>query len=124
MSHRIRLRDLDDAPVILNFWASWCFPCRAQHRFVSEVVASYGPRVQAIGILYEDTPENALAWLETHGARYPTVREVEGTLASTFWIGGIPRLVLLDGDRRLSWDMMGGWANDSVTVRLDAMVGS
>jgi len=123
VGQRIRLSDLEHQAVILDFWASWCGPCKGQHAFVSELVERYGDDLQAVGILHDDTPENALAWLEAQGASYPTVREVDGTLESTFWLRGIPRFVMLDGDRRLSWDMMGMWGTDSARVRLDQLLG-
>lgn len=122
VGQRVRLSDLDHEAVILDFWASWCGPCRGQHGFVSELVEQYGDHIQAVGILYEDTPENAREWLEVQGATYPTVREVGDVLESTFWLRGIPRFVMLDNDRRLAWDMMGMWGTDSVIVRLDDLV--
>ena len=122
VGERVRLSDLGDVPVILDFWASWCGPCLDQHRFVSELVESHQGRIQALGVLYQDTPENALPWLAEHGAPYPTVREIDGELEETFWVRGIPRLILLTPDRRLSWDMMGGWAQDTVRARLRDLV--
>lgn len=119
----VRLSELGSVPVVLDFWASWCRPCLDQHRFVSDLVERYGSSIRVIGILHEDSPENARAWLSAQGATYPTVREIDATLESTFWVRGIPRFVLLDGDRRVAWDMMGAWGKDSVIARLDEMTG-
>jgi cytochrome c biogenesis protein CcmG/thiol:disulfide interchange protein DsbE len=122
---RIRLSDLEGKPVVLNFWASWCGPCKAQHAYLADLKARYGDRIEVLGILYEDQPGNARDWLQRNGAHFPTVQETEGTLRDEFWVNGIPRLILLTPDRRLSWDQMGAgdWGRDSLELRLDQMIG-
>jgi cytochrome c biogenesis protein CcmG/thiol:disulfide interchange protein DsbE len=117
------LSDLEGRPIVLDFWASWCGPCRGQHEFVSGLVEQWGEEIQVVGVLYQDSPEDARAWLAEEGATYPTVVDPGDLLAETFWIRAIPRFVLLDPEGRLAWDMMGSWAQDSVRLRLEEMAG-
>ncbi|MDX1647169.1 MAG: TlpA disulfide reductase family protein [Longimicrobiales bacterium] len=124
---RISLSDLRGRPILLDFWASWCPPCREQHRHVTEVAERYEDRIAVLGILVDDTAENALRWMEAQGAAYPTVREVDGVLADAFWIPatGLPHLALLDADRRLIWHRLGASATgvpDVVLARLDSIL--
>jgi cytochrome c biogenesis protein CcmG/thiol:disulfide interchange protein DsbE len=126
IGQRLDLASLEGKPIILDFWASWCGPCKRQHVYVQELKAQYGDAIEVVGILYQDDPANARLWLRKNGASYPTVLEPSSTLEKEFWISGIPRFVLLTPERTLSWDMLGGggWSGaDSVAVRLEAMVG-
>ena len=109
---RISLSDLEGRPLLIDFWASWCPPCREQHRHVTEVAERYGDRIAVLGVLVDDTPGNALRWMEEQGATYPTVQETDGVLADRFWISatGLPHLALLDEDRRLVWHRIGASA--------------
>ncbi|MFT5433045.1 MAG: thiol-disulfide isomerase/thioredoxin [Myxococcota bacterium] len=122
---RVMLSDFEGKPVIMDFWASWCGPCRQQHEYVMGLEEKYGDAVQILGVVFEDSDENARAWLTEHGATYPTVREVDRTIVDEFWISGIPHFIMTTSDRRLSWDMLGtgDWSADSVTTRLAEMTG-
>ena len=109
---RISQSDQEGRPLLIDFWASWCGPCREQHRHVTEVAERYGDRIAVLGVLVDDTPANALRWMEEQGATYPTVRESDDVLADAFWISatGLPHLALLDEDRRVVWHRIGASA--------------
>ena len=127
---RLALSELEGKPVVLDFWASWCGACALQHQYVAELEATYGERIEVLGVLFDDTPENGRVWLQKQGATYPTVLELGQDLADEFWLRGLPYFVLLTPDRRLSWDFLGVATgpnspnHDSVTARLEAMLGS
>jgi len=123
-----KLSELAGKPVILDFWASWCGPCRLQHQYVADLKARYGDRIEIVGVLTRDLPENARVWLQREGSTYPTVLEDKDALVDEFWVSGLPRFVLLDPEGRLSWDFMGAateanpWTTDSVEVRIEQML--
>jgi thiol-disulfide isomerase/thioredoxin len=125
---RLVLSDLRGRPAFLDFWASWCPPCREQHRNLTEIAQRYGDRIAVVGILVDDTPGNALRWLEAQGALYPTVREEKGVLAEAFWIPatGLPHMALLDAEGRLVWHQVGASAAGvptAVLSQLDSILG-
>lgn len=124
---RITLSSLEGRPIVLDFWASWCPPCREQHRHVTEVAERYGDRVTVLGLLVDDTPENALRWMAEQGATYPTVLEHDSELADAFWIPatGLPHMAILDARRRLLWHRVGASATGvpgDVLTRLDSLL--
>ena len=124
---RLSLSNLEGRPVLVDFWASWCPPCREQHEHVTEVAERYGDRVAVIGLLIDDTPQNALRWLAVQGAAYPTLRELDGALEDAFWIPatGLPHMALLDADRRLVWHQLGASASGvptEVLTQLDSIL--
>jgi len=82
--------------VAVNFFASWCLPCRAEHPFLKQLTAEFG--VPVIGIAWKDKPEAARAFLAELGDPYAvTASDEGGRTGIDFGITGIPETFLVDG---------------------------
>lgn len=99
----IRLRDLAGKVVVLNFWASWCLPCRAEHAALSEVARYYADSAtQFIGVLYSDEPEAGTRWIaEMGGMSYPGVTDHESRTAIDYGLYGVPETFIIDPKGRV-----------------------
>ncbi|MBN2371879.1 MAG: DsbE family thiol:disulfide interchange protein [Vicinamibacteria bacterium] len=88
-------------PAILNFWASWCAPCLEEHSTLIEAARTLGDRVRLIGIVYDDTPENARAFLREAGEAFPTFFDPGGRVAIAYGVYGVPETFFIGADGRV-----------------------
>ena len=71
-SNLARLANLEGQVVVLNFWATWCPPCRREMPLLDAVQKEYGPQgVTIVGIDLEESPETVRAYIESVGVTYP-----------------------------------------------------
>jgi cytochrome c biogenesis protein CcmG/thiol:disulfide interchange protein DsbE len=83
--------------VAINFFASWCLPCRAEHPFLKQLSAEFG--VPVIGIAWKDKPEAARAFLAELGDPYvATGADENGRTGIDFGLSGVPETFLVDQD--------------------------
>jgi cytochrome c biogenesis protein CcmG, thiol:disulfide interchange protein DsbE len=87
---RVRLEDLAGRPVVLNFWASWCGPCKIEHPVLEWGHREFGGEVQFLGILYEDTEENARQFLARQPSSYPQLVDPNSGTAVEYGAAGVP----------------------------------
>ncbi|HEX6274579.1 MAG TPA: TlpA disulfide reductase family protein [Polyangiaceae bacterium] len=93
----VRLSDFSGKAVILEFWASWCGPCREQGPIVDRLAQSLAGRgLAALGILSGDEPEAARRFLASHPLGYPSVVDEQRDAARAFGVQALPTLVVLD----------------------------
>ena len=84
---------------LVNYWASWCAPCRAEHASL-ELLASEG--VPIYGINYKDDPDKALAFLAELGDPYAGVAaDVNGRTALDWGLYGVPETYVIDSDGKV-----------------------
>ena len=66
----VSLAELKGHPVVLNFWASWCGPCKMEHPVLEWGAREFGSQAVFLGIVFEDTEDNARQFLQEMGASF------------------------------------------------------
>ena len=89
-------------PVILNFFASWCTPCREETPMLAKAAAaeqSTGGRVRFVGVDANDPPTDALPFVQKSGVTYPVgVDETFQVTSGLYGIAGLPETFVIDSD--------------------------
>jgi thiol-disulfide isomerase/thioredoxin len=94
---RLRLSDLQGKGVILDFWASWCVPCRVQAPIVDRVAKAQASRgLVALGVVSGDTAEDAAAFLAQHPVGYQSVLDEQQEASRAFGVTGLPTVVAIN----------------------------
>lgn len=99
---RIRLDDFRGKPVLVNFWASWCVPCRGEMLELESVRVRYGGRLEVIGINSWDDAANATVLLDELGVTYPQGIDRSGDVVKAFGINVVPSTAFISADGRFA----------------------
>ncbi|WP_425308010.1 TlpA disulfide reductase family protein [Ammonicoccus fulvus] len=101
---RVRLAGLRGQPLVINVWAQWCGPCRAEAPFLTEAATRAGDRVGFLGIDYDDPkPELAVEFAQQAGWRYPQLVDPDKSIGPDLRIIGPPQTILVDADGRIAY---------------------
>ncbi|SRR6266446_4982359 len=93
----IHLASFKGRPVMLNFWASWCDPCKHEAPLLQATWQRVqGQGVVFLGIDFEDRQSDALSFLQTYGITYPNVIDASGSVAINYGVTGVPETVFID----------------------------
>lgn len=95
----IRLSDFRGQGVVLNFWASWCGPCRAEAPLLVEAWEQERDNgVVFIGLTHADTEQGARTFMQEHGMAYPNGPDEGLTWSRRYDVQGIPATFFIDED--------------------------
>lgn len=109
------LDELRGTAVVLNFWASWCTPCREEAPLLQRAWAKYGPDgVVFLGQNMQDTPGDAREFIAAFKQTFPTVRDPTNQTARAWGAIGIPETYFIRGDGRVVGHVVGVVTNDQL----------
>ena len=116
----LRLEELRGKVVFLNFWASWCPPCRAEARTLEAAWQKYkAAGVVFVGVNFQDNEPDARAFLEEFGITYPNVIDHGNRVAIDYGVWGIPETFFIDREGRITYKHVGGLGWPTITTKLD-----
>ncbi len=92
-----KLSELQGKVVLVNFWASWCIPCKDEAPALQAVSDKYSDRnVVVLGVNYLDTEREALGFLGTYGVTYANGIDLKQQIAHQYRITGVPETFIVD----------------------------
>jgi len=94
--------------VLVNFWASWCIPCKEEAPALEQFQSRYGgPGFTVLGIDSRDLTGDGRAFVERYGLSYPQLRDGDGSAAHDFGTTGVPENYLVDPSGKVRWLLRG-----------------
>ena len=91
-----RVRSLRGYPVVLNAWAAWCPPCRAEFPLLAAASAQFGRKVAFLGADTNDSPGDARTFLAQHPVSYPSYSVASTDLSSLAVLEGFPTTIFIN----------------------------
>ena len=120
-----RTDDLRGRAVLLNFWASWCEPCRAEMPTLQQVADFYGPeKFLVLAINFKEPAARALKFAQTTGVTFPVLLDTAGKVAGQHGVKVFPTTLTLNARGQPMQRIKGevDWTSSASVARIEALI--
>ena len=115
--------DLAGEPVVVNFWASWCIPCRTEMPLFEQMWQEHQDEgLQVVGVNIQDSRPEARAFLADIGVTYPTVFDADQALAKALGVNGLPQTFFVDRDGNITERVLGEISARDLREQIDELL--
>lgn len=116
---RVALAELRGFPVVINFWASWCRPCKAEAPILAAAAKAERGRVVFLGVDVKDFTGDARRFAEDNGFNFVSVRDTEGVY-DDYGLTGLPETFFVDARGRVVRHLIGEIDRDELGAGIRA----
>lgn len=113
----LSLQELQGSVVILNFWASWCPPCRAEMPAFQQVYDLHkdeGLVILGVNTTYQDDRESAMKFADERGVQFPVLFDMDGAVSRRYQIQALPTTFFIDRKGIIRQVIYGGPLNEGL----------
>lgn len=117
-----RLSDFRGQPVMVNFWATWCQPCLAEHPVLVAGARQYAGRATFFGVIYQDEPEKIQRYLASQGEWGPTLVDPDSKAAIGYGVYGAPETFFISPEGVIVEKVTGAMSPRMLSSKIDALL--
>ncbi|MGH3442690.1 MAG: TlpA family protein disulfide reductase, partial [Nitriliruptorales bacterium] len=117
----VSLADYSGRPVVVNFWASWCPPCRKEMPALEAAYRKVKGRVAFVGVNHQDARDDALALLDDAGVTYRSGYDPNGNVAPEYGLFGMPTTVFVSADGEILERITGAMTEDRLLETIESV---
>jgi cytochrome c biogenesis protein CcmG, thiol:disulfide interchange protein DsbE len=97
----LSLASLRGKPAVINFFASWCEPCKAESKVLESAWQQYKGKVHFVGVDYHDVTSDGLRFVRVHDITFPAVQDGSGTIGDRYGLTGVPETFVVNAQGHL-----------------------
>ncbi len=122
-THVVRLADLRGQVVVMNFWASWCAPCRVEHPALEATWERYRDQgVVVLGVSFQDAMPAVLAFASTYRTTWPLVQDPGSAVALRYGVTGVPETFVIGPDGRIAAKYVAAVRYGQLSAEIDRLL--
>jgi cytochrome c biogenesis protein CcmG/thiol:disulfide interchange protein DsbE len=117
---KVTLASLRGKPAAINFWASWCDPCREEASGLERLARSLHGRARLVGVDWTDGLSGARSYVRQYHWTFPNLRDPDGVVGNSFGIQGLPMTFILDSQGTITDVLRGPQSLESLRQALSS----
>jgi peroxiredoxin len=120
---QISLKDLRGQGVLVNFWATWCYPCREEMDDLKAAYEKYKDQgIVILGIDMKEGEETVRKFIESYKITYPILIDMDGKVGDAYNVFGIPSSFFIDKDGVIRDIILGEMNQDSINNKIEKLI--
>lgn len=117
----VKLTDYDGRPVVLNFWASWCGPCKSEMPEFQKAFETYGEGIQFLMVDVGEAATDGAAFISSAGYTFPVFFDIRNEAAAAYGISAIPATYFINMDGRIVDSYVGAIPESALLAGIEAL---
>jgi peroxiredoxin len=112
----VRLSDNEGKPALINFWASWCPPCKAEMPHIQEAYEQYKREINfhMVNLAVQDNPDEMKKYIQKEKFTFPILLDETGEVAQEYNVTGIPQTVIVNTDGEIVKVVIGAMTKEQL----------
>ncbi len=119
----VKLSALRGRPVLVNFWATWCPPCREEFPLMVDAYAEHADDgLEILGVMHQDFADGARDFAADMGATWPILDDPQDAAYGDYLVVGMPTSFFIDADGVVRAFSLGGFSEDGLAAQLESIL--